>query len=199
MRKLIEWVKRRLDTSPTGYAVLALASFLETIIVPIAIEIILVPYMALNRSKAWTIATVTLAGCMAGALLGYAVGAGLMETLGQSIVERFGWAEDYEWFVRQMDDYGFWLIILVGFIPVPFQIAMLGAGAANYPLLLFCLASLIARGIRYYGLALLVVLFKDRAKALWQRSRWATGIGAVVLLGLIFVASRTLLQAAGPG
>lgn len=82
-------------------------------------------------------------------------------------------------------EHGFLAILAIGVIPIPFQIAMLVAGAAKYPLLLFVLAAIIARSIRYFGLALLVVLFGDRALALWRRHSRTTAlvaVGAVVLL-----------------
>jgi len=47
-------------------------------------------------------------------------------------------------------------------------VALLGAGAAGYPIVWFLLAALIARGSRYVGLALLVRLFGERAGDIWR-------------------------------
>jgi len=40
----------------------------------------------------------------------------------------------------------------VGVIPIPFQIAMLAAGATRYSFFLFMLAPALSRALRYYGL-----------------------------------------------
>lgn len=167
-------------------------SFLESTVLPIAIELILIPYMILNRRRAMAIATVTFGGCLLGALLGYAVGAELMDSVGQALIDRFGWSQGYERFLGYMDDYGFWAIAIIGIVPLPFQIAMLGAGAAHYPIVLFCAAVFLARGIRYYGLAVLVLLYGDKAQALWEEHRWATIITVLVVIALFFAASQAV-------
>jgi membrane protein DedA with SNARE-associated domain len=81
-------------------------------------------------------------------------------------------------------DHGFWAIVGIGVAPIPFQIAMLVAGASHYSIALFLLAAAIARGIRYYGLAALVRNFGDRAESLWQEhAGWVlAGVGALCAL-----------------
>jgi len=75
-------------------------------------------------------------------------------------------------------------ILLVGVTPIPFQAATLGAGGAGYPIPLFVLATLVARGIRYYGLALLVRLLGDRAQTVWERHATRIGVGILLLAAL---------------
>ena len=55
------WLER-LNGSKHMLWLLALFSFLETLIVPVPIELVLIPLMALNRQRIWRIATVTTAG-----------------------------------------------------------------------------------------------------------------------------------------
>lgn len=184
----LDWLARRLDASPKGYALLFVFSLLETTVVPVAIELALIPYMLINRRQALTIASVALAGSLAGALLGYAVGAGVMDTAGRYLVERFGWEEPFQQFVSDIDAYGFWAVFTIALSPVPFQIAQLGAGATGYSLPLFCLATVLARGLRFYSLAFLVLLFGDQAETLWQRYRRETVIATLILVLLLVVA-----------
>ncbi|MEO1190987.1 MAG: VTT domain-containing protein [Pseudomonadota bacterium] len=190
----IAWLNRQLAPSLRGYSILFTFSLLESTILPFAIEIVLVPYMLAHRRQAMTIATVTLAGCIAGALLGYAVGALFMETVGLLLIEQFGWTEDFAAYVALFDDYGFWAIIAVGFIPIPFQIAMLGAGAAGYSIVLFLVATFISRGLRYYGLAALVMAFGERTMVLWQRNRLLAGFAVLGAMGLLFLLMTALSQ-----
>lgn len=80
-------------------------------------------------------------------------------------------------------------IIAVGVIPIPFQIAMLVAGAANYSVALFVLAAVIARGIRYYGLAILVHAVGDKAEACWRSNKMSATVVAVAILMAIVEAT----------
>ncbi|MCB9949056.1 MAG: DedA family protein [Rhodospirillaceae bacterium] len=162
----------RLNGSRHRMGLLAVASFLETIIVPIAIELILVPFMLANRGKVWLIATVTLVGCLAAAMVGYAVGALLFDTVGQWAIDSWGLGDAYAAYGAQFEDHGFWAIVLVGVTPIPFPIAMLAAGAADYSIPLYLLACILARGVRYYGLALLIVAFGPAVERWFRRSRF---------------------------
>ncbi len=181
MNRVEKWSERLTSGSKPTDWLLMVASFLETIIVPIPIELVLIPYMIGHRSRIWWTATVVLIGCIAAAVLGYGIGALFMESLGQWVIDYFGWRQDADTFRQWFKTWGFWAVIAVGVVPVPFQAAMLTAGAAGYPLPLFCLATFIARGVRYYGLALLVYAFGDKALELWQSHSKKVGIGALVI------------------
>lgn len=171
------WLER-LSRSKRAFWVLFGASFAETLVVPIPIEVILIPFMAANRRRVWAVAGVVTLGCLLASLVGYAVGLLLFETLGLWMIEAMGWTEGMERFRVLFEDYGFWAIVAIGVLPIPFQVALLGAGAADYPIVWFLLAAAIARGSRYFGLALLVHLFGERAGDLWRRHK-----GRALLIG----------------
>ena len=144
---------------------LGVASFLESIIVPIPLEAILVPLMQARRERLWWLAAVALVGCILGAVVGYYVGYGLMNTAGEWVVQQLGAEDQMERAREAMSENGFWFIMSVSVVPVPFQIAMLAAGATGYPIGLYLLATLISRGVRYFGLAALVWWLGDRAES----------------------------------
>ncbi|KAA9008779.1 YqaA family protein [Histidinibacterium aquaticum] len=169
-KRVKRWLER-LSRSKRALWVLFGASFAETLIVPIPIELILIPFMAANRSRIWITAAVVTVGCLIASLVGYAVGLLLFETLGLRLIEAMGWSEGMDRFRTVFDDYGFWAIVAVGVLPIPFQVALLGAGAAAYPIVWFLLAALIARGTRYFGLGLLVRLFGERTIDLWKKHK----------------------------
>lgn len=179
----------RLRRSRHAMWLLFAGSFAETIIVPIPIELVLVPYMAINRAMIWRAATVVLAGCLTAALAGYALGYLFFETAGQWAIDTFGWADAYSRFSAMFDDYGFLAILAVGIIPIPFQIAMLTAGAAGYSIVLFLLAAIIARGVRYYGLALIVHAFGERLYRQWRDNRRRVLVIAAAIALVVVIAS----------
>ena len=179
------WLKR-LNESNNALWVLFLASFAETIVVPIPIELVLIPFMLTNRHRVWRAAFVVTAGCLIASVVGYAVGYFLFETVGRWAITTLEWEDQFDRFTEMFATYGFWAIIAIGVVPIPFQVAMLTAGAAGYPIWLFALAATIARGIRYYGLALVVRLFGDRAMYYWECHRLTAAAAATALLGALF-------------
>jgi membrane protein YqaA with SNARE-associated domain len=156
--------------------------------VPIPIEVILIPFMATNRHRLWIIATVVTVGCLAASMVGYGVGYFFFETLGRGVIDAMGWGPGMEEFRRLFAEYGFWAVIAVGIIPIPFQVAMLAPGAAAYPILWFVIAASIARGIRYYGLAALVWLVGDKAEQLWREHRKPAAVIATLAVAAVIAA-----------
>jgi len=177
---------RGLAASRRGLWSIGIASFLETIIVPIPIEIVLIPYMLARRDLLWTIALVTTLGCLLAATVGYGIGYFLYESVGRAAIGLMGWEDDFALFRLWFDAHGFWAVMAIGVVPIPFQVAMLAAGASSYPIPLFILAAGVARSLRYFGLALLVRPVGKRALALWKRHKTTAGIGLLLLVVALF-------------
>ncbi len=162
----------------------AVASFLESTIVPIPLEAVLIPLMQARREKIWLIALMATLGCIVGALFGYALGYYLFETLQPLIIEYLSSPEQLNNIKQQMNHNGFWYVLTLGIVPVPFQLAMLAAGAVSYSLWMFLLATLIARSLRYFGLAILVKVAGNKAQELFRRYK----VPSIVLVTLIVAA-----------
>jgi len=162
---------------------ITVASFLESTIVPIPLEAVLVPLMQARREKLWLIALMATLGCVIGALLGYTVGYYLFDLIGEWIIHTFSSPEQFERIEQKMQAQGFWLVMTLGIVPIPFQIAMLAAGATKYSLVLFLTATAIARSIRYFGLALVVYYAGDQAERLIKQNNTK----ALVILSLLVV------------
>lgn len=178
-----QWFER-INGSKNMLWLLGTLSFLETIILPIPIELVLIPLMAMNKQRIWAIATATTLGCLVASLLVYAVGMVLYQSIGAWLIEFMGIEQSYQAFQGFFNRYGFAAILAIGVLPIPFQIAMMTAGLSGYPIALFALAALIARGLRYYGLAWLVHRFGHRVETMWKRHALKTSLalGCVVLL-----------------
>ncbi|MGB8713265.1 MAG: VTT domain-containing protein [Onishia taeanensis] len=172
-----------LSASRHALWLLGLASVLETLLVPIPIEVILIPWMLAEPQRRWRLAGVALAGNLFSALIGYGLGSLAMSQWGDALLPLFGGEAAYQAFQARFLDNGFMAILAVGVIPIPFQTAMLVAGASHYPLPLFLLAALIGRGLRYFGLALLVALAGEAALGLWKRHARPLGAGLTVMAG----------------
>ncbi|MGO1462205.1 MAG: YqaA family protein [Marinobacter sp.] len=175
----------RLIYSRHAFLGLGIASFLESILIPIPLEAILVPLMQARRNQIFLLSTIALLGCLAGATVGYLVGYYVFDAIGQQLVELVSTPEQFESVRQRMEADGFWFVLSVGVIPVPFQIAMLAAGATSYSFPLFMLASALSRAVRYYGLGLLVLIAGNQAQAIFERHKVKATI--VVTIGVLVI------------
>ena len=160
-----------------------LASFLESTIVPIPLEAVIVPLMQARRDLLWKIALMATLGCAVGAIFGYAIGYYLFDLAGQWLIDTFFSQEQFEKVNSQMQVQGFWFVLTLGIAPIPFQVAMLAAGATQFSLPLFLLATVIARSVRYFGLALVVYYAGDKAEQLIKRHKLKAVIA--ITLGVV--------------
>ena len=191
MSRARAWADRLLD-SPYGLLWLGLLSAAETTLMPVPIELIMVPYMLARPQRLWSVAAVALAGNIVGSLIGYAVGFFLFDMLGQTLLTWLDAQQAYAQFQQTFSDNGFLAIVSIGITPVPFQVALLAAGIAGYSLPLFVAAVGLARGLRYFGLALLVWLLGERALRLWQRHALATGTALLLVIAACLVGMHLL-------
>lgn len=165
------------------------ASFLEAIIIPIPLETILIPLMQARRKHIFAISTIALLGCVLAAALGYFVGYFIFDAIGMQLVSLVSTPEQFDQVKQKMHDKGFWFVFSVGVAPIPFQIAMLAAGATKYSFMLFMTATTLSRSIRYYGLALLVFLAGNRAQDLFERHKMPVTVILVVVVMAIWIYS----------
>lgn len=182
IKKQLKQKTRQLVDSKHMLSSITMASFLESTIVPIPLETVLVPLMQARREKLWIIALMATLGCMVGALFGYALGYYLFDTVGNWIMNTFSNPEQFENVKQKMQDQGFWFVITLGIVPIPFQIAMLAAGATKYSLTLFLIAAAIARSIRYFGLAIVVYFAGNQAERVITKHKTKTMIALTVLV-----------------
>ncbi|MCX2524488.1 YqaA family protein [Larsenimonas rhizosphaerae] len=170
--------------SPRAHWLLFMAAAFEILILPLPIDALLIPWMLARPRRGFMLAGIALAGNLLAALAGYGIGAWAMDGFGHSLLTMTGASGGYAHFVQEMSDHGFWAIAMVAFTPIPFQIALLGAGAAHYPLVWFLLACALGRGARFFGLALLIYFGGEAAVTFCHRhGRLAGGIGVLLVAG----------------
>lgn len=171
---------------------ITLASFLESTIVPIPLEAVLVPLMQARRDKLWLIALMATVGCVFGAVFGYALGYYLFDLVGDWVIQTFSSPEQFEQVKQKMNAEGFWFVMTLGIAPIPFQIAMLAAGATQYSIVMFLIATLIARSIRYFGLALVVYFAGNKAEQLIRRYKMKAILALTALVLILWWLSSLL-------
>ena len=171
---------------------ITLASFLESTIVPIPLEAVMVPLMQARRESLWKIALMATIGCVIGAIFGYALGYYLFDMIGQWLIDTFFSQDQFENVKQNMQSQGFWFVMTLGIAPIPFQVAMLAAGATKFSLPLFLLATVIARAIRYFGLAVVVYYAGDKAEQLIKRYKMKAVIVITLAVLLLWWLSNVI-------
>ena len=172
---------------------ITLSSFLESTIVPIPLEAVMLPLMQARRESLWHIAAMATLGCVIGAIFGYALGYYLFDLIGEWVISTFFSQDQFENVKDQMQQQGFWFVMTLGIAPIPFQVAMLAAGATKYSLPLFLLATIIARSLRYFGLAAAVYYAGDKAEQIIRRYKMKAIIGATLIVLLLWWGANTFL------
>ncbi len=150
--------------------------------------------MQARRESLWQIALMATIGCVIGAVFGYALGYYLFDMVGQWLIDTFFSQEQFDNVKQQMQNQGFWFVMTLGIAPIPFQVAMLAAGATQYSLPLFLLATVIARSIRYFGLAAVVYYAGDKAEQLIKRYKMKAVIAITVAVLLLWWLSNLISQ-----
>lgn len=171
---------------------ITLASFLESTIVPIPLEAVMVPLMQARRESLWKVALMATIGCVIGAIFGYALGYYLFDMIGQWLIDTFFSQDQFENVKQNMQSQGFWFVMTLGIAPIPFQVAMLAAGATKFSLPLFLLATVIARAIRYFGLAIVVYYAGDKAEQLIKRYKMKAVIVITLAVLLLWWLSNVI-------
>ena len=77
-----------------------------------------------------------------------------------------------------------WAIVLKGMTPIPFKIVTILSGFLHFDLAQFTIASIIARGMRFYLEAVVLYAFGERGKAfIEERLTLVTTVTAGVIVG----------------
>lgn len=144
---------------------LFILAFAESSFFPIPPDVLLIAIAVSVPKKAFKAALWCTLGSVSGAVLGYYIGSGLMETVGSKIVE-FYHAEDLkqQLMLQFQGDVG--LISLAGaaFTPIPFKVFTIVSGAAQMNLWAFILISTLFRGARFFLVGGLIYFVGPKVK-----------------------------------
>ena len=191
LRKLYD---RTLELAGHRHALpsLAAVSFLESWIFPIPPDVLLIPMVIARPERAFAIAGVCLAASVLGGLAGYAIGALLFEAIGQRLIFLFDLSDAYAEISAGYVEHGFWAVFVAGLTPIPYKIITIASGALGLSIPLFVVASIVARGLRFFLIAALLWKFGTPVRRfVEQRLGLVTLIGcAVLVVGLLIAGVR---------
>ncbi|HCQ57541.1 MAG: YqaA family protein [Sulfitobacter sp.] len=181
IRRLYDWT---LGLAQHRHALWALAvvAFVESSFFPIPPDILMIPMIIARPNRAWLIAGVALLASVLGGLLGYAIGGLAFESLGQPILASLGKSDAMAEFSTRFNDMGFWAVLVAGVTPFPYKVITIMSGWTGMPLGTFIMTSILARGLRFFVVAVLLWRFGAPIRDFIERR-----------LGLMFTLAVALL------
>lgn len=191
--RIMLWARHRHAPS-----LLTLFSTAEAVFFPVPPEVMMAPMCLAQPRRGFTFASLSLAGSMVGAVIGYTLGHFAYELL-VPVFESLGWLERIDEQVTRLREIAaqspwqaFWLLVLAGFTPIPLKIFTWAAGIVGVPFLPFLASMFIGRGKRVYLLALAIRLGGERAERMLAKYIEQIGwfVTGVLVLGLGWVALR---------
>ncbi len=159
---------------------LAAIAFADSSFLPVPPDLLLIPMILLRPERMRFLVIVCTVASALGAILGYLIGWGLGSTVGVWLVEFYGWEESFAAFQQLVDQWGFPVIVVKAFTPIPFKIAAIAAGVAAMNPLSFITAAIIGRAVHFGMVALLLLLFGARLMTLVTRYERKLVIGSIV-------------------
>ena len=149
LRPLYDWTMAK-AAEKSAMPWLAGISFVESSFFPIPPDIMVIPMVLADRTRAWRIAGVCTAASVAGGFMGYAIGYFLFAALGQPIIDFYGLEDAFATFQEYYAIYGALIVFAFGLTPLPYKVITIASGVAALNPLVFGLASMASRGIRFF-------------------------------------------------
>jgi membrane protein YqaA with SNARE-associated domain len=186
LRRIYDWCVAAAD-KPYALWVLGAVSFAESSFFPVPPDIMLLPMSLARPRRAWLFAAWCTIASVAGGVLGYAIGAVLYDSIGHWLISLYGLGDKVEAFRAGYAEWGAWIILLKGLTPIPYKLVTITSGFAGYNIWLFVLCSIIARGGRFFAVAVLLNRYGDpiRAEIEKRLGLWVAVLVIVLVLGFV--------------
>ena len=168
--------------------ILGFVSFIESSVFPVPPDALLIPMCLAKPQKWFFYALVTTITSVLGGLLGYAIGYYLFTEIGAPALDALGKLHLMEVFRGYYDEYGSLIVFGAGLTPFPYKVITIASGSLELSLAVFTIASILARGIRFFLVAFLVAYFGPPAVS-WIKKNMALAF----TLGFVAIVSAFVL------
>ncbi len=142
---------------------LFILAFLESSVFPIPPDFLLIPMCLTKPQTALLLAAICTAGSAIGGAVGYFIGKfGGRPVLNFLFKKHLDKVEMVE---NLYNKYGVWAVGAAAFTPIPYKIFTIASGVFRMNFLGFLIISIIGRGMRFFIVATLLMLFGEKIKA----------------------------------
>ncbi len=169
-------------SGPKAMFFLAIVAFVESSFFPIPPDIMLIPMVLAAPGKAWRIAGLATISSVIGGYFGYGIGVFGYELIAKPILNFYGYMSQFETFQGYYHEWGAWIVFGAGVTPFPYKVITIASGVVHMDLLVFGVASVIGRGIRFYFVAWLLKKYGEPMRTFIDKNLGMLSILFLLLL-----------------
>ena len=139
-------------------------AFIESSFFPIPPDVMLIPMVLAAPTKAWRIAGIATIASVLGVAFGYAIGVFFFDLIARPILTFYGYMHQFDVFKDYYHEWGAWIVFGAGITPFPYKVITIASGVVHLDFAVFMLASVVARGMRFYLVAWLLKKYGEPMK-----------------------------------
>jgi len=190
LRRTYNWVLKWAET-PYGPVALFILAFAESVFFPIPPDVLLIALALGYTRKSFQFALNCTIGSVTGAILGYAIGQfAWISASGEFTGFANFFFNNIPGFTISLynnikvlyNQWDFWVIFTAGFTPIPYKVFTITSGVFDVNFLMFCIASVVSRGARFFLVAFLIWKFGPAVKRYIEKYFNLVAIGFTVCL-----------------
>ena len=167
-KKIYQWMVDAASGRNAMWA-LAVVAFIESSFFPIPPDIMLIPMIVATPKRAWKIALVATIASVIGGYFGYLIGFLGYDLIAKPLLNFYGYLEKFEQFSRYYNEYGAWIVLGAGITPFPYKVITIASGVVGMNIWVFGIASVVARGLRFFIIAALLRFFGEPIKKIIEK------------------------------
>ncbi|MBR6661950.1 MAG: DedA family protein [Alistipes sp.] len=199
VKRLYDWVLSW-GNSKWGALALFVLAFAESSFFPIPPDVLLIALCLGAVKRSFRFALICLMGSIIGAAGGYAIGYYLWQNTAGEYTALANWffahvftEESFLQVKGLYDEYDFWIVFTAGFTPLPYKLFTISGGLFKIDLVMFFVASIISRGLRFFLIAGLIWKFGAPIKTFIDKYFNLLAIlFTVLLIGGFFLIAKVL-------
>ena len=142
----------------------------------------IIPMVLACQKDAYKIAGTATIASVLGGFFGYAIGVFGYEVIAKPLLNFYGYMENFHKFEDYYHQYGAWIVFVAGLTPIPYKLITIASGIVRLDLLIFTIASILARGLRFYIIAWLLKRYGEPMKTFIEKNLNLLSIIFVILL-----------------
>lgn len=181
IQSIYDWMLK-MSAKPNALWILVAVAFAESSFFPIPPDIMLIPMVLAMPQKAWRIAGAATAASVIGGFFGYGIGVFFFDAIAKPVLSFYGYMQQFDTFKDYYHQWGAWIVFGAGITPFPYKVITIASGVVHLNLLTFAVASVLARGIRFYLVAWLLKKYGAPMKTFIENN---LGVLSVLFLALL--------------
>ena len=168
---------------PQAIFLLGAVSFIEASFFPIPPDVMLIPMVLMNPSRAWLFALIATSFSVLGGIFGYIIGTFSYEHIAEPLLYSLGKEAQMVDFSNKYNEIGFWAVITAGISPIPYKVVTIMSGATNLNFAVFLGASMASRGVRFFVVAGLLHFYGHEIRDFIERYlNWVFMLFVILLI-----------------